>query len=87
MRTLFTFLSAFIVIIILYTLFIITAKQENNEHQPLSGAVNSISPLKIKMSIGQIDSLSANENYGFTIGNYYRDVVYTKSADIKSKRI
>jgi hypothetical protein len=87
MRTLFVFLSAFIVIFLIYTLFIITTTQKNAEHPSISENAETTTPMKIKMSIDQIDSISAFENYSFTVGNYYKDAAYTKSQYLKSKKI
>jgi hypothetical protein len=73
MRSFLTFLSAFVVIFMMYSLFIITLTENNSDHFPNTYAGKIISPLKIKMSIEQIDSISAFENYKFTAANYYRD--------------
>ena len=75
MKNLFIFLSAFIVIFLLYSLFIYTITRKNKEHPPNSYQVNNVSALRVKLSIEQIDSLSASENYKFTIANYYKDSV------------
>jgi hypothetical protein len=73
MRSLLIFLSAFIVIFMTYTLFFITLTEKNNDHVQNRYSGSNVSPLKIKMSIEQIDSLTAFENYKFTAANYYRD--------------
>ena len=73
MRSFLTFLSAFVVIFIMYSLFFITLTERNSDHVPNIYSGENISPLKIKMSIEQIDSLTAFENYKFTAANYYKD--------------
>ena len=73
MKGILIFLSAFIVIFILYSLFILTITERNTGHLPNSFTEERISPLKVKWSISKIDSLSASENYRFTIDNYYKD--------------
>ena len=75
MRSFLIFLSAFIVIFMTYTLFLITLTERNNDHFSNRDSGKDISPLKIKMSIEQIDSLTAFENYKFTIANNYKDNV------------
>ena len=79
MRSFLTFLSAFVVIFMMYSLFFITLTERNSDHVPNTYSGKNISPLKIKMSIEQIDSLTAFENYKFTIANNYRDNVVKNS--------
>jgi hypothetical protein len=42
---------------------------------------------KSKLSMKQIDSITASQNYGFTIDNYYKDVEPIKAAAEKTKKI
>jgi hypothetical protein len=41
----------------------------------------------VQLSIRQIDSLTSTENYKFTIENYYKDFVPTKTAAEETKKI
>jgi hypothetical protein len=75
MRSFLIFLTAFIVIFMVYSLFFITLTEKNNDHFQNKYSGKIISSLKIKMSIEQIDSLTAFENYKFTIANNYKNNV------------
>lgn len=82
MRSILIFLSAFVVIFLMYSLFVYTLTEKKNEQFQNSQVEEKITPLKEKLSIDQIDSLSASENYKFTIENYYKDVS-PKNSDIR----
>jgi hypothetical protein len=73
----------------LYSLFFYSVTRENgkNEDQTNSYSNENISAQKVKLSIQQIDSITAFENYKFTIENYYNDVVPKKMAIEKISKI
>jgi hypothetical protein len=80
MRTFIAFLSSLIVVVLLYTLFFdsVTRKAKKDDHLLKSYTIENASARKVKLSMEQIDSLTAFENYKFTIENYSRDVVPVK---------
>ena len=41
----------------------------------------------VKLSMRQIDSLTSTENYKFTIENYYKDFIPTKTVAEETKKI
>lgn len=83
MKSFLIFLSAFVVILVLFSLAAFTLIENNNEHHANSNTSTSMTALKAKLSIDQIDSLSAFENYRFTIENYYKDSAPRKAGTNK----
>jgi hypothetical protein len=89
MRNFLTFLSAFILIFLLYSLFFLTVTRINKNNATSINSYNNKNVLsrKVKWSIEQIDSLTASENYRFTIQNYYKDYMPTKAIAEKTTKI
>lgn len=88
MRGFLIFLSVFIVFAFVYLLLFdtITYKTKHSINQNL--ILNESSQnWKLKLSMKQIDSLTAFENYKFTINNYSKDAVPVKKAIEKTKII
>jgi hypothetical protein len=89
MRSFLTFLSSFMVILLLYSLFFYTVSQNTKIAENLSNSCTNENLLarKTKLSIMRIDSLTAFENYKFTIANYYRDYIPKKITLEKAAKI
>jgi hypothetical protein len=89
MRSFLTFLSSFLVILLLYSLFFYTVSRNTKITENLSNSCTNENLLarKAKLSIVRIDSLTAFENYKFTIANYYRDYIPKKGTIVKATKI
>jgi hypothetical protein len=89
MRSFLSFLSALIVILLLYSLFYltVTGSNRNRASSTITNTDKNLSSWKNRSSIQQIDSLTAFENYRFTIANYYKDSVPKKAVIEKAAKI
>jgi hypothetical protein len=81
MRNLLVILSAFLVFALIYFLGFYSIAHEPKTNKILANSLifDNSEFLHHKLSMKQIDSLTAVENYKFTIENYYRDVLPIKS--------
>jgi hypothetical protein len=83
------FLSAVIVFAFIYFLVFYTITVKNTG-SIISEAGNFDQPsntLKFKLSMKQIDSLTSNENFRFTVKNYFQDVDHFNAVEDKTKKI
>ena len=98
MRSFLIFLSVFIVFALVYYLLFYTITYKTKDIKFTDSGSRTIYPqnsfvykiseyLQVKLSMKQIDSLTAFENYKFTIANYYKDVVPKTTAAEKTKII
>ena len=73
MRNFLTFLSALVVILLVYSLFYLTVTRSNKNRasSTITNIDKNLSSWINRLSIQQIDSLTAFENYKFTIANSY----------------
>ena len=89
MRKFSVLLSVLILFVLVYFLFFysVTYKSKNNNIQANSNLDKNSEYMIRKLSMKQIDSTTAFENYRFTIENYYKDVAPVRSAIEKSTKI
>jgi hypothetical protein len=89
MRKISVFLSVLIVFVLIYFLFFYTISFKSKDKNIRANSIvyKNAEFMIHKLSMKQIDSLTAFENYKFTIENYYKDVVPVKSAIEKSNKI
>ena len=52
-----------------------------------AGKISDYDQLSSKLSMKQIDSITALENYNFTVQNYNKDVIPAQTAELKNKKL
>ena len=89
MRKFSVLLSVLILFVLIYFLFFysVTYKSKDTNIRTRSIVDKNTEYMSHKLSMKQIDSLTAFENYKFTIDNYYKDVVPVRLTIEKSNKI
>jgi hypothetical protein len=89
MRSFLIFLSVLIVFVLVYYVFLDTIinKAKNSNYPQKSVTYKSDEYRIVKLSMRQIDSLTAFENYRFTLENYIMDSMPQKATAQKTTKI